>query len=212
MSGVQSLLVGALMVMGVLGAVALAADRQGGRQGECTRFPPAAVRDSDALVLVENLARADVVLRQGGSVQLFAVQSHGPSATFFFIRKGEPRPWALLIYDDRPVPASLTEIRGLTVDPATNPLASLADLALGPLRAMELVNAAYPAFSASTVTLYRDDYCRAVWKVAGTIDEEGKTSLLLKAYVYSDGKIRLLDGPPLPYEGLMELFELSFRH
>jgi len=77
---------------------------------------------------------------------------------------------------------------------------------------MELVNAAYPTFSASTVTLYRDDNCRAVWKVAGTIDEEGKASLLLKAYVYNDGKIRLLDGPPLPYEGLMELFELNFRH
>jgi len=206
----QSLLIGILLTLGILGAIVVERDAFGVQQQECKRIPPAAVRDADTERLVENMARARPLLLQTGGVELYAVRWHGPSATFYFNRKGEPRPWALLIDDGRPIPTSLTEIRALGLHATARPLASLADVVMGPERAIDLVETKYPAFNVSTVTLLRDDDCRPVWKVAGTIDEEGKVSLLLKAYVYNNGKIGLPGGPPLPYEGSMELSDLDF--
>lgn len=190
--------IGSILLMAALVAIAIVVMPQASK-------PVTLARDTDAQSFVDALEEAEATEGiSNTNRELYSAASYGDSGAFFFLRKGETNPVGALFYYDRGI-ANVTEVHwaGSQRRPY---LRSLDDLRLGPSRALRVVQAAYPAFNVYTVALFRDESSYLFWRVAGTLDEEGKPSQLLVAEVRNpDGALTLTDDTPRSYQSLFEI-------
>jgi hypothetical protein len=203
-------LVGLMLAGGAIGGSFLF--RELGKEAGCPEATTAESRDPDAQVLVDQAGWATAAAQSlRDDVHMYRVAPAQAGGAFYFLspheppligpllavafgRMGEPR-----AYEIHPNVLRNFELQGRVIQ-------TLDDLMVGPSRARSVVLAQYPSADIQFAVLSRGTDCGLAWRVVGTISEEGKESLKLKAVVDNDAdEVSLPDGPPAPYENLVDI-------
>jgi hypothetical protein len=203
-------LVGVVLAAGALGGSSLL--RELGKEAECPKVVAATSRDADAQIFGEEASLAITAVRElRDDVQLYRVTPGQAGGTFYFLSQHDPPPNGPLLavalprvgnpraYEIQANVFKEFEFQGRMIQ-------ALDDLILGPSRARSIVQAQYPSADLQFAVLSRAENCELGWRVAGTINEDGKDSLKLKARVdNATGELSLPEGPPAPYHNLLDI-------
>jgi hypothetical protein len=193
-------LLAVLLALGGLAASLLSSDPENERQANCPELVPAVSRDADAQVLVDSVDAATIAAHgvnddvQFHSIAIYLTRpGTEPILYFYFVAKN--RPPVIVSFGPNGEPSAAKAQVKFPDSPG--PELTLDDLTLGPNRARSIVQAQYPAAESIGMGLTRQENCELVWAIWGSIPQDGKPPLYLRAAIdNATGQISLPGGPP----------------